>query len=122
MNGELFVQICLGVISIIGAIAAAYVIPFIKTKISATEMQKLIEYVNIAVRCAEQIYTVEQWLDKKEYVMKEVIEFMNNKLRIELSYDQIDTIVEGVVNEVKQWKVYPAETSYYNETQSVKVD
>lgn len=122
MNGELFVQICLGVISIIGAIAAAYVIPFIKTKISATEMQKLIEYVNIAVRCAEQIYTVEQWLDKKEYVMKEVIEFMNNKLRIELSYDQIDTIVEGVVNEVKQWKVYPAETSYYNETQGVKVD
>ena len=29
---------------------------------------------------------------------------MNEKLHIDLSYDQIDTIVEGIVNEVKHNK------------------
>jgi hypothetical protein len=101
MNSELFVKIILAIISICGALVTAYVIPFIKSKISSTELNKLFEYVKIAVRCAEQIYTVEQWQEKKEYVMNYVMNIMNEKLHIELSYDQIDTIVEGIVNEVK---------------------
>lgn len=101
MNGELLVKIVLAIISICGALVTAYVIPFIKSKISSTELNKLFEYVKIAVRCAEQIYTVEQWQEKKEYVMNYVMNIMNEKLHIELSYDQIDTIVEGIVNEVK---------------------
>lgn len=104
MNGELLVKIVLALISICGALVTAYVIPFIKSKISLTELNKLIEYVKIAVRCAEQIYTVEQWQEKKEYVMNYVINIMNEKLHIDLSYDQIDTIVEGIVNEVKHNK------------------
>lgn len=101
MNGELLVKIVLAIISICGALVTAYVIPFIKSKISSTELNKLFEYVRIAVRCAEQIYTVEQWHEKKEYVMNYVINIVNEKLHIDLSYDQIDTIVEGIVNEVK---------------------
>ena len=101
MNSELFVKIILAIISICGALVTAYVIPFIKSKISSTELNKLFEYVKIAVRCAEQIYTVEQWQEKKEYVMNYVMKIMNEKLHINLSYDQIDTIVEGIVNEVK---------------------
>lgn len=101
MNGELLVKIVLAIISICGALVTAYVIPFIKSKISSTELNKLFEYVKIAVRCAEQIYTVEQWQEKKGYVMNYVMNIMNEKLHIDLSYDQIDTIVEGIVNEVK---------------------
>lgn len=101
MNGELLVKIVLAIISICGALVTAYVIPFIKSKISSTELNKLFEYAKIAVRCAEQIYTVEQWQEKKEYVMNYVMNIMNEKLHINLSYDQIDTIVEGIVNEVK---------------------
>lgn len=101
MNGELLVKIVLALISICGALVTAYVIPFIKSKISSTELNKLFEYAKIAVRCAEQIYTVEQWKEKKEYVMNYVMNIMNEKLHIDLSYDQIDTIVEGIVNEVK---------------------
>ena len=33
--------------------------------------------------------------------MNYVMNIMNEKLHINLSYDQIDTIVEGIVNEVK---------------------
>lgn len=101
MNSELFVKIILAIVSICGALVTAYVVPFIKSKISSEELSKLFEYVKIAVRCAEQIYTVEQWQEKKEYVMNYVMNIMNEKLHINLSYDQIDTIVEGIVNEVK---------------------
>ena len=92
MNSELFVKIVLAIISICGALVTAYVIPFIKSKISSTELNKLIEYAKIAVRCAEQIYTVEQWKEKKEYVMDYVMNIMIEKLHINLSYDQIKII------------------------------
>ena len=49
------------------------------------------------------------------YVMK----IMNEKLHINLSYDQIDTIVEGVVNEVKH--NVPTLNNYIS-TESVKED
>lgn len=104
MNSELFVKIILAIVSICGALVTAYVVPFIKSKISSEELSKLFEYAKIAVRCAEQIYTVEQWQEKKEYVMNYVMNIMNEKLHINLSYDQIDTIVEGIVNEVKHNK------------------
>lgn len=119
MNGELLVKIVLALISICGALVTAYVIPFIKSKISSTELNKLFEYAKIAVRCAEQIYTVEQWQEKKEYVMNYVINIMNEKLHIDLSYDQIDTIVEGIVNEVKH--NVPTLNNYIS-TESVKED
>lgn len=107
MTGELLVQICLGIISIVGAIATAYLVPFIKSKISETQLNQFFEYVKVAVRCAEQIYSVEQWQEKKQYVMDFVIKFMNEKLIIDLSYEQIDTIVEGIVNEVKKMRSEP---------------
>ena len=119
MNSELFVKIILAIISICGALVTAYVIPFIKSKISSTELNKLIEYAKIAVRCAEQIYTVEQWQEKKEYVMDYVMKIMNEKLHINLSYDQIDTIVEGIVNEVKHNK---AVINTFVSNESVKED
>lgn len=119
MNGELLVKIVLAIISICGALVTAYVIPFIKSKISSTELNKLFEYAKIAVRCAEQIYTVEQWQEKKEYVMNYVINIMNEKLHIDLSYDQIDTIVEGIVNEVKH--NIPTMNTFIS-TKSVKED
>ena len=119
MNGELLVKIVLAIISICGALVTAYVIPFIKSKISSTELNKLFEYAKIAVRCAEQIYTVEQWQEKKEYVMDYVMNIMIEKLHINLSYDQIDTIVEGIVNEVKH--NVPTLNNYIS-TESVKED
>lgn len=102
MNGELFTQIILAIISIIGALVSAYVIPFIKAKMTQADMQRLVEFVKIAVRCANQIYTPEQWAQKKEYVLNLVKEFIESNLKIKLTDEQIDAIIEGIVNLIKK--------------------
>ena len=101
MNGELFTQIILGILTIVGALVSAYVIPFIKTKITDADMQRLIEFAKIAVRCANQIFTPEQWEQKKEYVLGLVKEFIETNLKITLTDEQINAIIEGLVNIVK---------------------
>ena len=102
MNGELFTQIILGVLTIVGALISAYVIPFIKSKMTEADMQRLVEFVKIAVRCANQIFTPEQWAEKKEYVLNLVKEFVETNLKIKLTDEQIDAIIEGIVNLIKK--------------------
>ncbi len=101
MNGQLFTQIILAILSILGALISAYVIPFIKTKMSEADMQRLVEFVKIAVRCANQIFTPEQWEQKKQYVLNLAKEFIETNLKITLTDEQIDAIIEGLVNIVK---------------------
>lgn len=83
-------------------IYASIIKPFIDSKISATEQDKLLEYTKIAVRCAEQLYTPEQWTDKKRYVLARVKEALGTIFKIELTELQIETLIEGCVNEVKK--------------------
>lgn len=103
MTSEIFVRIVLSIITIIGALVSAYVVPYLKIRVTDQQIKQLNYYVSIAVRCAEQIYTPEQWKIKKAYVMDYVTD-MAEIIGIKLSQDQIDTIVEGVVNEIKQIK------------------
>lgn len=102
MNSELFTQIVLAVITIVGALVSAYVIPFIKSKMTQADMQRLVEFVKIAVRCANQIFTPEQWEKKKEYVLNIVKEFIEANLKIKLTDEQINAIIEGIVNLIKK--------------------
>lgn len=102
MTPELFTKLMTAVFSIIGILISAYLIPYIKTKMTAQDIEKLVEYAKIAVRCANQIFTPEQWKEKKGYVMQLVQNFMEENLHIKLTEQQIDTIIEGLVNEVKK--------------------
>lgn len=101
MSNELFMKIMLSVISLCGAIITGIIVPYIKAKIGDVKFDRLIYYVSVAVRCAEQIYTPEQWEEKKKYVMDYVMNLVNNSLNINISYDELNTIVEGIVNEIK---------------------
>lgn len=101
MDSSLFMKCIISLFSVISIIITAYVIPYLKSQIGNEEFDKLMTYVTVAVRCAEQIYKPEQWQEKKEYVMNYVMDVVNNKLKISLTYDELDTIVEGIVNEIK---------------------
>ena len=61
MNSDLFVKVAMCIISLICALISAYVIPYIKTKAKAADFDKLMEFAWVAVRCANQIYTPDQW-------------------------------------------------------------
>lgn len=104
MTGELLTQICLALISIISALITAFVIPYIRSKVSKEKLDQVDYYTKIAVKCAEQIYSQEQWKEKKEYVMEYVRKMCFEVLNINITYDQLDTIVEGIVYSVKKEK------------------
>lgn len=102
MNNELFIQIVSVILTIIISIITYMVIPLLKTKATAEDMAILKEYTMRAVRCAEMIYTPEQWREKKDWVMEYITEKVNEEFSLTLTYEDINTLIEGVVNEVKR--------------------
>lgn len=103
MTNELFIRIVISLITLICALISAYVVPYIKSKIDVSKLAQLRTYTEIAVRCAEQIYTPEQWKDKKVYVKDYLLNVVNEKLNLTLTDADLETIIEGVVFEVKKW-------------------
>lgn len=101
-NEQLFLQIVSGVITIVFALISAYVIPWLKTKISKDQIETLNYYLELAVKCANQIYTEAQWQEKKQYVTNYIVDVINNKLSLTLTDQDIDTLIEGMVNHVKK--------------------
>jgi hypothetical protein len=82
-------------------LTTAYLVPFIKNKIGDSNYKKLLNFIAIAVRCAEQLYEDSESEEKKNYVMEQVQSFINDKLNIDITYNELNTLVEGIVNEVK---------------------
>ena len=101
MDGELFTKIILALITIISGIVSAYVIPFLKSKIKEQDMNRLLTIVEKAIKCAEQVYTPEQWEQKKIYVTNYVKSWLGT-LNISITNEQLDAIIEGIVFEVKK--------------------
>lgn len=95
-------EIIVKALGVIVALIMTFVIkPYINSKISATEQAKLENYIKIAVRCAEQIFTQEQWAQKKEYVTNYIKSILGKLVNIELTDDELDNLIEGFVYEVK---------------------
>lgn len=99
---DLFITIISSVLTIIVAVITSVVIPYFRSKITAEQMAQLERYTEYAVRCAEQIYTPEEWQDKKAFVMEYITDILNDRFNLTLTYEDINTIVEGIVNEVKK--------------------
>lgn len=101
MTNDLFIRLIGAVITIVTTIITAYVIPWLKTKTTDTQLEQIKKYIELAVRCAEQVYSPEQWAIKKEFVFNYITDIINEKFSITLDYTDIDLLIEGIVNEVK---------------------
>ena len=100
MNKDVFVPIVGAILTILATMISAYVIPYIKQKITAEDMTTIRHYIEIAVRCADQIYTKEQWQEKKQYVFEYICKVVDEKLHIKLTPEDIDVLIEGFVNDL----------------------
>lgn len=100
MTNELFVKIIGAIITLIVALVSAYVIPYINQKITAEDIETIRKYIEIAVRCADQIYVKEQWQEKKKFVFDYIRQVVDDKLHIHLTPEDIDNLIEGLVNEI----------------------
>lgn len=85
-------------IKLIGLLIAVFVIPWIKGKIDAQKLEKIMGWVKIAVNAAEQMYTEAKMGEKKkEYVLN----FLASK-GYTLDPEKIDAMIEAAVYELQQ--------------------
>lgn len=90
------------VVSVVSALVAVYLIPFIKAKTADVKYQKLLDMVEVAVRAAEQtIKGSGQGAAKKEEVITFVTDWMMEH-GVTITYDQLEQLIEAAVFNMKR--------------------
>jgi hypothetical protein len=85
------------IVALLTLAVSAFLIPYIKSKVSAEQLDAIKFWVNIAVEAAEMIYNgTGRGEEKKAYVVK----FLNSK-GFTLNPEEIDNIIEAAVLELK---------------------
>jgi hypothetical protein len=103
MNNELVSVIIKSIVAILSVVVTTVIVPYIKQRLGDDKYAELTNYVEWAVRSAEMLYTPEEWAEKKEYVMNYIIA-KAGELKIELTENDINVLVEGIVHLVKKDK------------------
>ncbi len=81
------------VIALIAAIITAFVIPWIRSKTTAAQFEKIKMWVTVAAEAAEQLYTGSgRGAEKKAYV----VEFLNSK-GFKIDAETLDKLIEAAV-------------------------
>ena len=83
------------VVKLIVAVLCAAVIPYIKTKYSAEQLESISAWIKIAVAAAEQIYSSTQGSEKKQYV----IDYLTDK-GLKVDTKDLDKLIEASVLEL----------------------
>lgn len=92
------------VITIIVVLVSAFLIPLIKSKVDATTLNKILDYVKILVMAAEQIFDRADGAAKKQYV----IDNLCAKFGVKVDTPTIDAAIEAAVLELhNQMYYYP---------------
>ena len=90
-------NLIVAILTLAVSLVSVYLIPYIKTKVSAEQLDTIKFWVNIAVEAAEMIYNgTGRGEEKKAYVVK----FLNSK-GFTLNPEEIDNIIEAAVLELK---------------------
>ena len=89
-------QIILAIITLIGGIITRYLIPWLKNKLTDHQYDALTTLVRVGVFAAEQIFTSEQWKEKKQYVVNLLKE---NGYTVETT--AVDALIEATVRELR---------------------
>ena len=81
------------VLALIGAIITVFVIPWLKSKTDAAQLEKIKMWVTVAVEAAEQLYVGSgRGAEKKAYV----VQFLQEK-GFTLDPDSLDKLIEAAV-------------------------
>lgn len=90
-------QVIVAVLTLVFSLISAFLIPYLKTKVTGEQLDTIKFWVNIAVEAAEMIYTgTGRGEEKKAYV----VEFLNSK-GFTLNTTEIENLIEAAVLELK---------------------
>lgn len=103
MNDGLF-KIILSLIPVLGAIVTYFVIPFLKEKIGAEKLAQYKEWVSLAVKAAEMLWTESgMGSDKKQFVV-DYLNRMFNEKKVIITEEQLNILIEAAVLELNKDK------------------
>lgn len=98
MNDNLF-KVIMMLIPVLGAIITGCIIPYIKTKISASQMEEIIKWVTKAVQAAEVLFdTPKSGEEKREYVIDFIDKMFNAKKEV-ITKEQIRILLEACLKQ-----------------------
>jgi len=89
-------QIILAIITLIGAIITRYLVPWIKSKLNDNQYETFCTLIRVGVYAAEQLFTSEQWKEKKAYVVDLLKE---NGYTVDTT--AVDAMIEATVRELR---------------------
>ena len=84
------------IITLIVALISAFLIPYIKSKVSAEKLETIKKWVKVAVQAAEMLYRDSGMGEQKKAY---VIEFLNSK-GYDLDTDTLSNLIESAVLEL----------------------
>ncbi len=92
-------SIATSVLAIVGAVATTYFVPWIQSKFSTSELEKILTIVSIAVEAAEQMSTALGWSgeDKFNYVFDYI-----ERLGYTIDGDTLTAYIESAVYELSE--------------------
>ncbi|MHB1154624.1 MAG: phage holin, LLH family [Eubacteriales bacterium] len=93
--------ICNIIIALVSTVVSAFLIPYIKSRISENNQIKLVKLVQVAVSAAEQIAQLTHSEDKKTYV----VDFLKRKgyfVNTDDIGDEINALIEAAVYDLNQ--------------------
>lgn len=94
MSDNMF-KFIMTLVPVFGAIITYFVIPYIKSKVSQTQMEEIIKWVTKAVEAAEVLFDVPKSGEKKrEYVIKFIDKMFNSKKEV-ITEEQIRILLEA---------------------------
>lgn len=94
MSDNMF-KFIMTLVPVFGAIVTYFVIPYIKSKVSQTQMEEIIKWVTKAVEAAEVLFDApKSGEEKREYVIKFIDKMFNSKKEV-ITEEQIRILLEA---------------------------
>lgn len=101
MDEKLF-NLILVIIPVLGTILTSFIIPYFKEQIGNEKLNKYQEWVNMAVKAAEMIFTESgKGTEKKAYVVQFLTEQFN-KNKVVITEEQMNILIESAVKQMKE--------------------
>lgn len=88
------------IITVLGSVVTAYVIPWLKTKMSKEKIDAIISVADVAVRCVEQLYATSAGAVKKEQAVAQVEAWLA-LYKISVKPEVVDEAIEAAVKTLK---------------------
>lgn len=86
------------VIALLSAVVSTFLVPWIKGKVEAQKLEKIMDWVTIAVSAAEQIYNESGMGEKKKQY---VLDFLEDK-GLTVDINSVDAMIEAAVYGLKE--------------------